>query len=191
MVRKVQSPSHSEVDMKKPVPAGRWPEPFVPRVSARVSYRLHTVLAANRVYRWIADRLERAPRSYRTFTAIERVTKERLYGCRMCGQCALPTTGYVCPMTCPKQLRNGPCGGVSPDGRCEVHPSMRCVWVVAHERATGAGRGSDLELLQRPVDHREHDRSSWVNYWLGRDERLVSGRDPRPRLPLVDTEMPR
>lgn len=150
-----------------------WPRPFRPRIGSRLSYRLHTFLAANRVYRWIATKLERAPRAYRAFTSAERVSKESLFGCRMCGQCALPVTGYACPMTCPKQLRNGPCGGVSPDGRCEVHPDVRCVWVIAHERATRAGHAADLMLLQHPVDHREQGRSSWVNYWLGRDENVV------------------
>jgi Methylene-tetrahydrofolate reductase C terminal len=145
----------------------------MPRVSAWLSYRLHSALATNRVYRWLAGRLERGRRAYRAFTATERVVKEHLYGCRMCGQCALPVTGYACPMTCPKQLRNGPCGGVSTDGRCEVHPDVRCVWVIAYERAARAGRADDLSLLQRPVDHRERDRSSWVNYWLGRDDDLA------------------
>lgn len=150
-----------------------WPTPVRPRLSARWSYRLHTVLATNRAYRWLATRLERGPRAYRVFTTAERVSKQALFGCRMCGQCALPLTGYACPMTCPKQLRNGPCGGVSPEGRCEVHPSVRCVWVIAHERAVAAGHGADLDLLQRPVDHREQGRSSWVNYWQGRDDALA------------------
>jgi hypothetical protein len=103
----------------------------------------------------------------------------------MCGQCALPATGYTCPMTCPKQLRNGPCGGVWPGGWCEVHPTLRCVWVTAFDRAERAGRGGDLDLLQRPVDHREWGRSSWVNYWQGRDDDLwtdAGATDPQPLL---------
>ncbi|GAB3440298.1 methylenetetrahydrofolate reductase C-terminal domain-containing protein [Actinophytocola sediminis] len=150
-----------------------WPRPFRPRISARWSYRLNAVLAPNRAYRWLATRLERSPRAYRAFTTAERVSKERLYGCRMCGQCALPRTGYACPMTCPKQLRNGPCGGVSADGGCEVYPGVQCVWVQAVDRAVAAGHGADLDLLQRPVDHRELGRSSWVNYWQGRDDALT------------------
>jgi hypothetical protein len=102
------------------------------------------------------------------------------FGCRMCGQCELPTAGYACPMTCPKQLRNGPCGGVSPQGRCEVHPDVRCVWVLAHERAAAAGRADDLQLLQRPVDHREWERSSWINYWHGRDDDMAAPAGQRP-----------
>jgi hypothetical protein len=47
----------------------------------------------------------------------------------------LHSTGMTCPMTCPKNLRNGPCGGVRANGHCEVIPTMRCVWVQAFERA--------------------------------------------------------
>lgn len=151
-----------------------WPKPFRPRVSAWNSYRLHTVLAKNGLYGWFAALIERKPAMYQAFTTIERVSKERLFGCQMCGQCELPLTGYACPMTCPKQLRNGPCGGVSPEGRCEVHPDVRCVWVLAYERAAAQGRAADLALLQRPVDHRERGRSSWINYWQGRDDEMAS-----------------
>lgn len=146
--------------------------PVMPRVSARSMYRLHRVLEPNRFYRAVAGWLERHGCAGRVFTAAEKGVKERLFGCRMCGQCALPATGYACPMTCPKQLRNGPCGGVSPEGRCEVYPGEPCVWVVAYERAERAGRAADLSLFQRPVDHRLHGSSSWVNYWLGRDRDL-------------------
>ena len=30
----------------------------------------------------------------------------------------------------------------------------------------------DLRRLQRPIDQRKWGESSWVNYWLGRDEHL-------------------
>ncbi len=172
-----------------------WPHPTRPRPAAVSTYRIAPLLRPNRLYRRLAGWLERSPRALRLFTAAERRSKEALFGCRMCGQCALPATGYACPMTCPKQLRNGPCGGVSPNGDCEVHPGERCVWLVAHERAEDAGRGHDLTLLQRPVDHRLAGSSSWVNYWLGRDEDLWTRddglREPPPvhRVP-VDLGLP-
>ena len=75
-------------------------------------------------------------------------------------------------MGCPKELRNGPCGGVGADGSCEVYPDRRCVWVDAYDRAAQAGRAGDLRLLHRPVDHRRWGESSWLNYWQGRDEGL-------------------
>lgn len=171
------------------------PRPTDPRPTARATYRLGTFLRPNAGYRRLATWLERSPRALRLFTAAERRSKEALFGCRMCGQCALPATGYACPMSCPKQLRNGPCGGVSADGNCEVYPSERCVWVIAYERAESAGHGADLARLQRPVDRRQTGSSSWVNYWLGRDEDLWttgSGLDTPPtiRRAPVDLGLP-
>jgi hypothetical protein len=170
------------------------PAPFRPRLSAPSAYAWHHLLARGRITRWLARVVERSPRATRWFTAAEKASKEGLFGCRMCGQCALPATGYACPMTCPKELRNGPCGGVGTDGRCEVEPGMRCVWVVAWERAEGAGHGDDLARLQRPVDQRVWGGSSWLNYWQGRDEGLWTepvrpdGPDP-DRRPLVHREL--
>ena len=171
--------------MRSADPAPGGPRPFRPRLAARLAYGAHHLMAANAFYRRLAGWVERHPYAARWFTAGERAAKEQLFGCRMCGQCALPATGYSCPMTCPKQLRNGPCGGVSRTGLCEVYPELRCVWVTAFERAEAAGHGTDLDLLQRPLDHRETGRSSWVNYWQGRDEDLwVSAEGPAPRPPL-------
>ncbi len=62
---------------------------------------------------------------------VEKMVKGFLFDCRMCGHCVLSSTGMSCPMNCPKSLRNGPCGGVRPNGHCEVKPEMRCVWVEA------------------------------------------------------------
>lgn len=148
------------------------PVPVHPRLGARLAYRLQRVLQPNASYRWLAARIEENAPARTMFTATERITKEAAFGCRMCGQCALPATGYACPMTCPKQLRNGPCGGVGADGSCEVFPDQRCVWVVAYERAESHGRAADLALLQRPIDQRLWGQSSWVSYWLGRDDGL-------------------
>jgi hypothetical protein len=148
------------------------PMPAVPRLPAHWMYVLHRALEPNRVYRVLAAWLRRRPGAGRVFTAAERGVKESIFGCQMCGQCALPVTGYACPMTCPKQLRNGPCGGVGADGSCEVFPQLRCVWVEGYERAEANGHALDLEVLQRPIDHRVWGESSWVNYWQGKDDEL-------------------
>src|SRR5215469_12032745 len=83
----------------------------------------------------------------RPVAAVERTVKGLFFDCQMCGQCALSSTGMSCSMNCPKNLRNGPCGGVRADGHCEVKPDMKCVWVQAW---MGAGRmakgGAILEL---------------------------------------------
>ena len=94
---------------------------------------------------------------------LERNVKGLLFDCKMCGQCVLSSTGMSCSMNCPKNLRNGPCGGVRANGHCEVKPEMRCVWV---EGWTGAGRikgGLDkIRVVQQPVDRRLEGRSSWL-----------------------------
>jgi Methylene-tetrahydrofolate reductase C terminal len=146
-------------------------------------YAAHRLLQRNPLWSRVAAWLERSPRAYDLFTRAEALTKGRLFGCRMCAQCAIPSTAYACPMTCPKQLRNGPCGGVSPEGKCEVYPDLQCVWVTAYQRADETGHVADLRRLQRPIDHRKWGESSWVNYWLGRDEDLWTEDDGSDELP--------
>ena len=136
---------------------------------------MHHALDPNRMWYRIALTLESSPPLYRAFSWAEKKVKHGMFGCRMCGQCAVPTTAYACPQTCPKQLRNGPCGGVSFDGMCEVYPEMRCVWYVAYKRAESEGHVDDLRRLVRPIDHRRWGQSSWVNFWLGRDDDLWTG----------------
>jgi hypothetical protein len=103
------------------------------------------------------------PRLERPVAAVERGVKGLLFDCRMCGQCILSSTGMSCPMNCPKNLRNGPCGGVRADGHCEVHPEMKCVWleaVIGSERIPG-GREA-LGQVQVAVDRRLQGKSSWL-----------------------------
>jgi hypothetical protein len=93
----------------------------------------------------------------------EQLVKGVLFDCRMCGQCVLSSTGMTCPMNCPKDLRNGPCGGVREGGMCEVRPAMRCVWVEAWEGAERMRGGLDLiASVQPPVDRSLQGSSSWL-----------------------------
>lgn len=94
--------------------------------------------------------------------AVERNVKGLLFDCQMCGTCVLSSTGMSCPMNCPKQLRNGPCGGVRADGHCEVKPTMRCVWVQAWEGSRRMSEGDRITELQPPVDHRRRGSSAWL-----------------------------
>jgi hypothetical protein len=99
----------------------------------------------------------------RPVAAVERGVKGLLFDCRMCGQCILSSTGMSCPMNCPKNLRNGPCGGVRANGHCEVRPEMRCVWVAAvagSERIPGGGAA--LREVQVAMDRRLQGKSSWL-----------------------------
>ena len=94
--------------------------------------------------------------------ALESAVKGALFDCRMCGQCVLSSTGMSCPMNCPKNLRNGPCGGVRGDGHCEVYPEMPCVWVQAYEGSLRMTRGARLRDVQPAIDHRLKGSSSWL-----------------------------
>ncbi|MGI9500659.1 MAG: methylenetetrahydrofolate reductase C-terminal domain-containing protein [Geminicoccaceae bacterium] len=98
----------------------------------------------------------------RPVAVLEKTVKNVLFDCRMCGQCVLSSTGMSCPMNCPKELRNGPCGGVRPGGYCEVKPAMRCVWCEAWEGATRMQNGHQINEVLPPVDHSLQGSSSWL-----------------------------
>lgn len=97
------------------------------------------------------------------FLAIEKVTKGFLLDSQSCGQCIVGSTGLSCPMNCPKRMRNGPCGGVRADGKCEVEPEMDCVWVLAWE---GNKRLHDneypIQVVQPAIDNTKLQTSAWL-----------------------------
>ena len=114
--------------------------------------------------------------------AVERNVKGLLFDCQMCGSCVLSSTGMSCPMNCPKQLRNGPCGGVRANGNCEVEPDMPCVWVQAWD---GAGRmrgGAAIQDLQPAVDRSLQGRSSWLRV-VRQKTAPEPGAKPAPKAP--------
>ncbi len=99
----------------------------------------------------------------RPVAALEKVTKGFLFDSQTCGQCIVGFTGLSCPMNCPKKMRNGPCGGVRPNGKCEVDPAMTCVWVLGWEGNKRFRTGSyPIQVIQPPVDHRLIGTSAWL-----------------------------
>jgi len=105
---------------------------------------------------------------------IEIMVKKPIFGCHMCGQCVLHSTGMICPMNCPKNIRNGPCGGVRADSHCEVYPERLCVWVKAYRQSQRLFWPLEIHDLRPPVDWSIQGSSSWLNYLTGRDQ-VVSG----------------
>jgi hypothetical protein len=101
---------------------------------------------------------------------VEVITKKPVFGCHMCGQCVLHSTGMVCPMNCPKNIRNGPCGGVRLDGTCEVYPEMDCVWHKAYLQSQRLMWPEEIHDLRPPVDWSLQGSSSWINYLTERDQ---------------------
>jgi hypothetical protein len=118
-----------------------------------------------------------APRAgERLLIQSEKLVKGYVFNCQMCGQCILHSTGMTCPMNCPKNLRNGPCGGVRPNGNCEVIPEMPCVWVQAWERSRSMLiYANEIQVLQPPVDHTLQGSSAWINLVERRDIQTPKG----------------
>lgn len=120
--------------------------------------------------RWLDEKKPITRWLARLILPVEKISKETLFDCRMCGQCILHSTGMTCPMRCPKNLRNGPCGGVRPNGNCEVFADKPCVWVQGIERAPRLPLWQeDIHHLQPPVNWRLQGTSSWINLFTGRD----------------------
>ena len=93
---------------------------------------------------------------------VEKAVKGFLFDTQMCGSCTLSSTGMVCPMNCPKSMRNGPCGDVRSNGHCEIKPEMKCVWADAYAGSRLMKHGERILVQQPPVDHRLKGTSSWL-----------------------------
>ena len=95
--------------------------------------------------------------------AFEKMAKGILLDSQSCGQCIVGSTGLSCPMNCPKSLRNGPCGGVRADGKCEINLAMDCVWVLAWEGNKRMWqREYPIQHVQPPLDNRLLGTSAWL-----------------------------
>lgn len=96
----------------------------------------------------------------------EAFMKGTAFDCRACGQCMLSQTGLICPMSCPKGLRNGPCGGTLGDS-CEVYPDRECVWMRINRRRSGGL--TTLPVLNPSPDAALYFTSSYANWAKGID----------------------
>jgi methylenetetrahydrofolate reductase (NADPH) len=142
---------------------------------------LRSILTA--VLRWIDKR----PAAANALEQAELAFKKPVFGCQACGNCVLGLMEYVCPMTCPKNLRNGPCGGTL-NGQCEVIPEQACIWVKVYQRAQAANRVDELKTYIPQRDRSLQGTSSYINYFLDRDSRpehpqsliQISGTTPIP-----------
>lgn len=115
-------------------PARRWQPPYMP--------------------------FKRQPFGRRTLAWVERWVKGPLWGCRMCGNCLLQETAFICPMECPKGLRNGPCGG-STEEHCYVDDTRPCIWYKIYERAHKMGREEMLLEVLPPLDWDKVGGETW------------------------------
>ena len=107
----------------------------------------------------------------RPFTYFEYMTKKITNGCHFCGDCVIHELGFICPMSqCPKQQRNGACGG-SRDGWCEVYPEQqKCIYVTMYALLKAADRDKHMtDNYVPPCDWELYRTSSWLNYFNNRD----------------------
>jgi methylenetetrahydrofolate reductase (NADPH) len=79
-------------------------------------------------------------------------------------------------MTCAKGLRNGLCGGATPE-ECEVDPSRPCTWYKIYERSSKMGREDHLLEVNAPLDGNRVGRETWLHLL-----RLWKSRGKGPRL---------
>jgi hypothetical protein len=85
--------------------------------------------------------------------------------CAACGDCTLGETFGLCPIArCAKGLMNGPCGGTSGTGKCEVDEETDCVWHLIVERARARESLDSLTEFKTPKD--------WSNSGHGGPKRI-------------------
>jgi len=64
-------------------------------------------------------------------------------------------------MECPKGMRNGPCGGVTPEKNCYVDETRKCVWYSIYKRALKTGREEKLLEVLPPLDWSKVGTETW------------------------------
>jgi methylenetetrahydrofolate reductase (NADPH) len=120
------------------------------------------------------------PTLNKLLTGAEWIIKAVLFSCRMCGDCTLSNSTYLCPQSgCPKKLVNGPCGGSS-NGHCEVFPERFCFYVRVYNRLDPSCTLDHLgeQPVLQPKDWALEQSSSWINHF----------RTPFPRCPQTEKE---
>lgn len=136
---------------------------------------------------------KREPFGRRMLAQVERWVKGPLFGCRMCGNCLLQETAFICPMECPKGLRNGPCGGSTPE-HCYVDETRPCIWYKIYDRSFRMGREDKLLEVLPPLDWDKVGGETWGDVvaqirklGVGRVARGLTSRDPGTRAVTWDS----
>ena len=109
--------------------------------------------------------------------SVELAVKRPLFGCQACGNCVLGHLEYVCPETCPKHLRNGPCGGTLPRALRGRRPAVR------------VGRRPRARARRGPGARPPHLRPAARPHAPGHE--LLDQLPPRPRQPAPGLSRPR
>ncbi len=117
---------------------------------------------------------KKEPLNRRLLASLEKAIKGPLFGCRMCGNCLLQETAFICPMECPKGERNGPCGGSTAE-HCYVDETRPCIWYKIFERSFAMGREEKLLEVLPPLDWDKTGTETWGDVF-GRVKELGVGK---------------
>ncbi len=117
---------------------------------------------------------KREPFNRRVLATLEKAIKGPLFGCRMCGNCLLQETAFICPMECPKGERNGPCGGSTKE-HCYVDETRPCIWYKIYERSFAMGREEHLLEVLPPLDWDKVGTEQWSGV-LNRVKEIGTGK---------------
>ena len=83
--------------------------------------------------------------------------------CRTCRECVLADTAGICPITrCAKSLFNGPCGGTSQEGKCEVNKETPCAWFEIHKRLKEQSRLKNILKFKSAREWRNQTQGTLV-----------------------------
>ena len=136
---------------------------FVHRIAFDQEAKLYPVI------RYLAQKIDNSFLQ-KPFAYFEYMVKNITNGCQFCGNCVMHELGFICPMSqCPKQQRNGACGG-SRDGWCEVYPGeKKCIYVSMYSLLKPSERDAHMGKQFLPCNWELHKTSSWLNYFMGRD----------------------
>jgi len=136
---------------------------------------------------------KREPFNRRMLETVERWVKGPLFGCRMCGNCMLQETAFICSMECPKGVRNGPCGG-STEEHCYVDETRPCIWYKIYDRSFKMGREEKLLEVLPPLDWDKVGTETWGDVFdqvrkVGTTKFIttMASRDPLQRTVMWDS----
>jgi hypothetical protein len=97
--------------------------------------------------------------------------------CAECGDCHLNKTGGICPITnCSKGMVNGPCGGTTADGKCEVDRKRDCGWHRIYLRLKEMNALDQMREVQPPKKYGKYLPS----YEVLTSEHWAADAAPRP-----------
>ena len=86
--------------------------------------------------------------------------------CLGCGNCIIHMTEGICPITrCSKNLLNGPCGGTTGEGKCEVSKETDCAWYLIFNKKSDRDALDWFKEIQPVKD--------WSTSWHGGPRQLV------------------